>query len=110
MTGQDLRSRRNRPDSDAPGKAGRVTRGMREQQLLHLVRVAWDLNKRGVPTAVDLPLKKEPVLAVPRVTGPLRVMALSQNGTWYFTWGRGEGHRVRALSDDAADRIWEAAQ
>jgi hypothetical protein len=83
---------------------------VKEEQFVHLVRLAWDLNKRGVNTAVDLPIKKEPVLLVPRASGPLRVMALLRKETWFFTWGRGHDQRVRALAGDAADRIWEVIQ
>jgi hypothetical protein len=85
-------------------------RDRRQEQFLHLVRLAWDLHKRGLSAAVDLPRRQEPTLLVPRAPDPLRVMALAGKGGWFFTWGRGEGQRVRALAEDAADRVWEAAQ
>jgi hypothetical protein len=81
-----------------------------QDQFIHLVRLAWDLRARGLGTAVDVPIKKDPVLVIPRASGPLRVMALARKGTWFFTWGRGEDQRVRALADNAADRVWELAQ
>ncbi|MEV7964998.1 hypothetical protein AB0O34_03325 [Sphaerisporangium sp. NPDC088356] len=81
-----------------------------EQQFIHLVRLAWDLHKRGLSAAVDLPRRQEPTLLVSRVPGPLRVMAVAKGGRWFFTWGRGRKQRVRALADDAADRIWEVAR
>ncbi|MEV7966145.1 hypothetical protein AB0O34_09190 [Sphaerisporangium sp. NPDC088356] len=81
-----------------------------EEQFIHLVRLAWDLHKRGLDAAVDLPSRKEPVLLVTRPSGPLRVMALVRNGTWFFTWGRGRDQRVRALAGEAAERLWEVAQ
>jgi hypothetical protein len=37
-------------------------------------------------------------------------MALAFDGKWFFSWGRGRRHRVRALAEDAADRVWEATQ
>ncbi|MEU9888246.1 hypothetical protein [Sphaerisporangium sp. NPDC051011] len=80
---------------------------MKEQQYYHLVRLAWNLNRRGLRVAVDLPLKTEPVLVVPRTTGALRVMAFNAKGTWVYTWGQGPDQRVRVLADDAPDRIWE---
>jgi hypothetical protein len=85
-------------------------RDPREEQYMRLVRLAWDLHRRGLRAVVDLPLKMEPVLVVSRTAGSLRVMALSHKGNWVFTWGRGRGQRVRALADDAAERIWEVAQ
>ncbi|MFG1875006.1 hypothetical protein ACGFIV_09235 [Sphaerisporangium sp. NPDC049003] len=87
-----------------------AARTRQEEQFIHLVRLAWDLHKRGLSAAVDLPSREEPILLVPRTSGPLKVMAMSRKGTWFFTWGRGEGQRVRALSGDAADRIWDLAQ
>ncbi|WP_181870954.1 hypothetical protein [Sphaerisporangium album] len=83
---------------------------MREEQYRHLVRLAWSLNKRGLRAVVDLPLKSDPVLLLPRTGSPLRVMALARRGTWTFTWGRGRDQRVAAPADEAADRIWEVAQ
>ncbi|MEV6983615.1 hypothetical protein AB0M95_20495 [Sphaerisporangium sp. NPDC051017] len=81
-----------------------------EQRFYHLVRLAWALNRRGLRAVVDLPLKSEPVLVVPREGGVLRVMAFSHKGAWVYTWGRGQGQRVQVSADDAADRIWEVAQ
>ncbi|MFC7386292.1 hypothetical protein [Sphaerisporangium rhizosphaerae] len=76
-----------------------------------MVRLAWNLNRRGLRAAVDLPLKTEPVLMVTRTaTASLRVMAYCAKGTWVYTWGRGRDQQVRALADDAAERIWEVAQ
>ncbi|MEU8266666.1 hypothetical protein AB0B89_05815 [Sphaerisporangium sp. NPDC049002] len=72
--------------------------------------MAWDLHKRGLSAAVDLPRGKEPILLVTRPSGPLRVMALVLNGTWFFTWGRGRDQRVRALAGEAAERVWEVAR
>ncbi|MDH2428588.1 hypothetical protein [Sphaerisporangium sp. TRM90804] len=86
------------------------SRDRREEQYIHLVRLAWDLHRRGLSAAVDLPSRKEPVLLVPRTTGQLKVMAWAQNGRWFFTWGRGRAQRVRALARDAADRIWVVAR
>ncbi|WP_424537225.1 hypothetical protein ACOZ38_41235 [Sphaerisporangium viridialbum] len=83
---------------------------MKEEKLIHLVRLAWDLNKRGVSTAIELSTKTEPVLLVPQAPEPMRIMTLVLQKTWFFTWGRGEGQRVRALTGDAVDRVWEAAQ
>ncbi|WP_214409700.1 hypothetical protein [Sphaerisporangium fuscum] len=81
-----------------------------QQQFIHLVRLAWELRLRGLGAAVELKVKKEPVLLVPRSSAALRVMAVSRKGMWFFTWGRGEGQRVRALAEDAAERVWEVAQ
>ncbi len=81
-----------------------------EEEFIHLIRLAWDLRRRGLGTAVELAPRKDPVLLVPRPSGSLRVMALRRKGVWFFTWGRGESRRVRALADDAADHIWGAAQ
>lgn len=100
----------SRPTTTGSSANGRRTKTAGQQQYVHLVRLAWDLNRLNVRTLVDLPLKKEPVLLIPREPGPLRVMALSRKGTWYFTWGRGEEQRVRALADDAVMRVWEIAQ
>ncbi|MGW4637808.1 hypothetical protein ACWEN6_04725 [Sphaerisporangium sp. NPDC004334] len=59
---------------------------MREQQYYHLVRPAWSLNRRGLRAAVELPLKTEPVVVVPRTaTSALRVMACSVRGIWVYT-------------------------
>ncbi|MEU8272098.1 hypothetical protein AB0B89_33715 [Sphaerisporangium sp. NPDC049002] len=83
---------------------------MKEEQFIHLVRLAWDLHRRGLGAAVELPMGKDPALLVPRESGPLRVMALARKGTWFYTWGRGEDRRVRALAGDAADRVWEVSR
>ncbi|MEO3813105.1 hypothetical protein ABGB17_29230 [Sphaerisporangium sp. B11E5] len=45
-----------------------------------------------------------------RIPGALKVMASCHDGRWYFTWGRGRDQRARALADDAADQIMEAAR
>ncbi|MFG1879596.1 hypothetical protein ACGFIV_32660 [Sphaerisporangium sp. NPDC049003] len=47
---------------------------------------------------------------VPRAAEPLRIRALLHDGTWLFTWGRSKASQVRALANDAADRIEEAAK
>jgi hypothetical protein len=110
MTAQNDGRRRSRRNAAKPLTGQRVVRTVREQQYFHLVRLAWNLNRRGLRTAVELPLKTEPVLVVPREPGALRIMAFSQGGTWVYTWRRGRDHQVRVLADDAADRIWEVAQ
>ncbi|MGW4641521.1 hypothetical protein ACWEN6_23575 [Sphaerisporangium sp. NPDC004334] len=81
-----------------------------EQQFIHLVRLAWDLRKRGLGAAIELPSRDQPVLLLARTPGPVRVMAVALDGRWFFTWGRGRARRIRALADDAADRVWEVAQ
>jgi hypothetical protein len=81
-----------------------------EEQFIHLVRLAWDLRMLGLATTVELRIRKEPVLLVPRAAGPLKVMALKIRKTWHFTWGRGKDQRVRALSSDAVTRVWEMAR
>jgi hypothetical protein len=85
-------------------------RDRQEEQYIHLVRLAWDLHKRGLSGAVDLSRGKEPVLLIYWPSGTLKVMASFRDGRWFFTWGRGRDQRVRAVVDDAADRVWEAAQ
>ncbi|GGK98558.1 hypothetical protein Sme01_62290 [Sphaerisporangium melleum] len=97
------------------GRNGKATDGItrtphRETQYIHLVRLAWDLHRRGLGAAVELASGLEPVLLVHRPNDALRVMALAREGTWFFTWGRGRDHRVRALANDAAERIWEVAR
>jgi hypothetical protein len=87
-----------------------AARSRQEEQFIHLVRLAWDLHKRGLSAAVDLPRGKEPRLMLPRASETLRIMALARGETWFFTWGRGEDQRVRALSEDAVARVWEAVQ
>ncbi|MEO3808329.1 hypothetical protein ABGB17_04935 [Sphaerisporangium sp. B11E5] len=99
-----------RKKSGTPSTTVRLSGAEREQQYHHLVRLAWSLNRRGLRTSIDLPLRSEPVLLVQRMSSPLRVMAFSSKGRWVYTWGRGDGQRVWVLSDDAADRVWEAAQ
>ncbi|MEU8054621.1 hypothetical protein [Microbispora bryophytorum] len=84
---------------------------MRQQdQFIHLVRLAWDLHMRGVSAAVDLPKSKEPTLVLPRTVDTIKIMALLQNGQWFFTWGRGREQRVSAMAEEAAERVWELAQ
>lgn len=85
-------------------------RDAKQEQFIHLVRLAWDLHKRGLNGAVDLSRGKEPVLLLYRVPAPLTVMASFQEGRWFFTWGRGRDQRTRALAEDAAERVWEVAQ
>ncbi|WP_181871386.1 hypothetical protein [Sphaerisporangium album] len=80
------------------------------QQLIHLVRLGWELRKRGLSSAIDLRTGRQPTLLIPRTPAPLKVMALLRDGRWFFTWGRGRAQMVRALADDASERVWEAAQ
>ncbi|MFC7383861.1 hypothetical protein [Sphaerisporangium rhizosphaerae] len=82
----------------------------REEEYIHLVRLAWDLNVRGLSAAVDLPSGGGPVLLVAKGSGLLKVTALAQDGQWFFTWGRGRAQQVRALADDAADRVRQAVR
>jgi hypothetical protein len=81
-----------------------------QEQFIHLVRLAWDLRRRGLRSLIDLPTGAEPALLVSRMSTPLRVMVLARDGTWFFTWGRGRAQKVKALAEDAPDRVWEAAQ
>ncbi|MBB6474653.1 hypothetical protein [Sphaerisporangium rubeum] len=81
-----------------------------QEQFIHLVRLAWDLRRRGLGSAIDLPTGAEPALVVSRASRPLKVMALARDGKWFFTWGRGRDQKVGALAEDAPDRVWEAAQ
>ncbi len=110
MTNQDSESRTIRTNSSASVSTQRIPRHVKEDQYLHLVRLAWDLHKLGLSAMVELPTGKEPALLVSRAAGPLRIMALRFKGTWFFTWGRGDGQRVRALSSEASNRVWEMAQ
>ncbi|MFC6082823.1 hypothetical protein [Sphaerisporangium aureirubrum] len=111
MTSQDLVRGRSKRNSAAPATTASVSRTMREQQYLYLVRLAWSLYRRGLRVTVDLSLKSEPVLIAPRTgAASLRVMVCRTKGIWIYTWGRGDSQRVRVLADDAADRIWEVAQ
>lgn len=107
MKNQDSKSCTIRANSSTPVSTQRTTPRMKEDQYLHLVRLAWDLHTLGLSAMVELPTGKEPALLVHRAAGPLRIMALSFRGTWFFTWGRGDGQRVQALSGEASNRVWE---
>ncbi|GII67504.1 hypothetical protein Skr01_75890 [Sphaerisporangium krabiense] len=108
MTGIDRP--RPRSENPPPSRARQGPQAAKEQQYRHLVRLGWELNKRGVRAVVDLPSKGEPVLMVPREPGVLRIMAFAHKGAWLYTWGRGRAQRVPVVADDAAERIWEVAR
>jgi hypothetical protein len=110
MTGENLERPESRSDAGTPSRAERIPRRAQQEQFLHLVRLAWELHSRGLNASVDLPRGESPRLRIPRAPEPLRIMASTHKGTWFFTWGRGAAQRVRALAGDAADRIWEVAQ
>ncbi|MEV6981186.1 hypothetical protein AB0M95_07990 [Sphaerisporangium sp. NPDC051017] len=110
MASKDLvRARFNRNDGMPTNKEG-FPQTTKAQQYHHLVTLAWELSRRGLRAVVDLPLKTDPVLVVPRTASAVRVMACLHRGTWLYTWGRGSGQRVPVTADDAADRVWEVAQ
>ncbi|MFI6512866.1 hypothetical protein ACIBCT_35140 [Streptosporangium sp. NPDC050855] len=58
---------------------------------------------------MELPLKKDPRLAVMLPVETLRVYAMLFSGQWFFSWGRGHMQRIDALADNAAQKIYEVA-
>ncbi|MEU8386222.1 hypothetical protein, partial [Streptosporangium sp. NPDC048865] len=75
-----------------------------------LVRLAWDVHTLGVRTSVELS-EQEPVLLVSRPSRlPLTITAQLRGEEWWLAWGRSAENSVRALADDAADRIWQAVR
>lgn len=78
-----------------------------QQQLVHLVRLAWDLHALGRTVAVELKPYQAAALVVERGGVPLRVRAYRRETwlrtEWWFGWGRSE--RVRALDESAVSVI-----
>ncbi|WP_271220007.1 hypothetical protein [Streptosporangium carneum] len=85
---------------------------MRDEQerFIHLVRLAWDLHATGLSAAIDLPKGENPVVLVRRAKGAFRIEVAKYATGWFFTWGRRQDQRVRALDVNAFRRVWEAAQ
>ncbi|MEV7907805.1 hypothetical protein, partial [Streptomyces anulatus] len=81
-----------------------------QERFIHLVRLAWELHATGLSAAVDLPKGGKPVVLVLRAKGPFRVEAAKYATGWFFTWGRRQDRRVRALDVNAFRRIWEVAR
>ncbi|GAA4206113.1 hypothetical protein GCM10022252_67740 [Streptosporangium oxazolinicum] len=80
----------------------------RENQFIHLVRLAWDLRTLHVTSSVELPKDKEPALLLGAESSAVKVRATKERGVWVFIWGRGPEQRVRALSEEAARTIQKA--
>lgn len=87
-----------------------------QEQLIHLVRLGWDLRGLGVSTSLVLPQVGQPVLEV--MSGGesrVRITVIRRACGWMFVWRPwwarvwrpGEG--VWAGADNAADVIVSAA-
>lgn len=85
---------------------------MRElhDQFIHLVRLAWDLRDLGVASVVRVPRDGEPSVEVLAPLGLVRVRAGRRGRTWVFTWGRSHARQVRAMAEDASERIAQVAR
>lgn len=80
--------------------------GDRQQQFVHLARLAWELRELGLATLVELPRDTEPAVIVPTASDRWKVRAVRQHdGTWVFSWGRRPEQRVAAPAAQAAERI-----
>ena len=88
----------------------RPSRSIRADQVKYLTWLAWELNRRGLGTVINLPAKHEFTLLLPRTSDPVKIMANNINEVWFFTWGRGNGHRIRVKDPDVVERVWELTQ
>ncbi len=83
-----------------------------EEQLIHLVRLAWDLRTLGVSTSLVLLPGEFPALDVMQPSGrPLRVEMIRRPHGWVFTWRPSWSSLWRraewawALDEDAATKV-----
>ncbi|GAA3115274.1 hypothetical protein [Streptosporangium carneum] len=80
------------------------TRSQREEELVHLVRLGWDLRDLGVSSSLLLPVDGTPALEITTVAEtPVRVRAVRGANGWGFSWR--EGAWVRAFDEGAAEAI-----
>ncbi|GAA1273912.1 hypothetical protein GCM10009677_28930 [Sphaerisporangium rubeum] len=99
--------RRTRGDS---ATTKREPRTIKEIQYTHLVRLAWELNKRGVGTVLSIPTNNAVTLLFPRASQRVKIMVVQINQVWFYAWGRSRAHRVSTRDPDAVERVWELAQ
>lgn len=58
-----------------------------EEQLIHLVRLGWDLRSRGVATSLVVPAVGPPVMEIMSTSGVrVRVQVVRRAWGWVFIW------------------------
>ncbi len=92
--------------------ASQTTAHGRQDQFIHLARLAWDLRGLGVATSLTVRPEEQPFLEVLYREGqPFRVEAIHRPHGWMFSWRPLWSRLWRrsewawALDEDAATKI-----
>ncbi|KAA9375985.1 MULTISPECIES: hypothetical protein [Microbispora] len=87
----------------------------REQQFIHLVRLAWDLRHLGIATSVMMARGEPPLLDIAwGVRRPVRIRVIRRAHGWAFIWNPWwsrfwrRDECVWALDASSAERILPA--